>query len=125
MARYNDTENTIKAIKKRFNVYHEIPCSQDDRRVQEIIGIVIRTIETQSTADVVPKSEVDKTIAEWAYLHADVLNKLENAKAEVAMEIFEEIEELLKRTCERGYCGSINDLLAELKKKYTEENKND
>lgn len=38
-----------------------------------------------------------------------------------AREIFEEIEELLKRTCEKGYCGSISDLLAELKKKYTED----
>ena len=46
-----------------------------------------------------------------------------NAKREVAREIFEEIEELLKRTCKKGYCGSISDLFAELKKKYTESEK--
>ena len=45
----------------------------------------------------------------------------QEARQEVAREIFEEIEELLKRTCEKGYCGSISDLLAELKKKYTGE----
>lgn len=40
--------------------------------------------------------------------------------SDVAREIFEEIEKLLKRTCEKGYIGSISGLLAELKKKYTE-----
>lgn len=61
-------------------------------------------------ADVVPKSEIE------AYMG---LYKCEMEKA-FAREIFEEIEELLKRTCEKGYCGSISDLFAELKKKYTE-----
>ena len=76
--------------------------------------------------DVVPKSEVDKTIAEWAYLHADVLNKLEKAKADVAREIFEEIS---KASADWGcYCISstkwgyvthdVSRTLAELKKKY-------
>ena len=76
---------------------------------------VYAVIDTFPAADVVPKREVDKTIAEWAYLHADTLNKLENSKAEVAREIFEEIEKLhLHITNEfdlRRY--------EELKKKYT------
>lgn len=38
--------------------------------------------------------------------------------SEVVREIFEEIEKLLKQTCEKGYVGSISDLFAELKKKY-------
>lgn len=42
------------------------------------------------------------------------------AKAEAAVKIFADVEVLLKETCERGYAGSVSDLLAELKKKYTE-----
>ena len=48
-----------------------------------------------------------------------------NGYKKAAEEIFEEIEELLKRTCEKGYCGSISDLFAELKKKYKEDHTNE
>lgn len=84
------------------------------------------------SADVVPKSEVDKIIAGWAYIHADVLNKLENAKAEVAREIFEEVEESLynrdshNSDLAMGYAWAVADMritLAKLKKKYTEDGK--
>lgn len=79
-------------------------------------------IDELPRADVVPKSEVDKTIAGWAYLHADVLNKLENARAEVAREIFEEINVLVD-DWKHSRIQSIQFIaeLAELKKKYTEE----
>lgn len=39
--------------------------------------------------------------------------------AALAKKIFGEIEELLKQTCEKGYCGSISGLLADLEEKYT------
>lgn len=86
-------------------------------------------------ADVVPKSEWNRIYTELEGLKSSTLPRLrldlqmantkvaeaDMAKAEVAREIFEEIEELLKRTCEKGYCGSISDLFAELKNKYAEE----
>ena len=95
----------------------------------------IRLIKQAPTADVVPKSEVERLEAEverlkgiltsYALQYGTATDKevfLRDAKTEVAREIFAEIEQLLKRTCEKGYCGSISDLLAELKKKYTEGN---
>lgn len=53
MARYIDADSTVKAIRDKFNIYFEIPCDSDDRRVQEIIGKVKNTIQEQPTADVV------------------------------------------------------------------------
>lgn len=44
---YNNTELTIKAIRDKFNIYFEIPCSSDDKRVQEIISKVIAVIREQ------------------------------------------------------------------------------
>ena len=55
MARYNDTDNTIKAIRERFQIFFEVPCDGYDRRVQEIIGKVIEVIQNQPQADGVPK----------------------------------------------------------------------
>ena len=94
------------------------------------------------TADVVPKSEVDEiaeelsdTIVMKDELFDEVIKlrgELANAKAEVAREIFEEIEELAKIYTfpvvkngvveiakEPFWCIEPNDL-AKLKKKYTE-----
>lgn len=148
MARYNDTQNTIKAIKKRFNIYHEIPCSQDDRRVQEIIGIVIRTIEAQPAADIVPKSEVERLehiLDCYALQYGTVTEQqevIDKAKAEVASILAELMKEIraiadnyekwanamtdddYARISYRGaQKGAMLALLkiAELKKKYTGE----
>ena len=153
MARYIDADDIIKAIKNRFKVYHEIPCSQDDRRVQEIVGLVIRTIDEQPTADVVPKSEVERleeelddfTVASLAECKAcgektrkvieGLQKRLANAKAEVAREIFEEIEKETARVYNDfmyhqenapmiapyviAFSDKIDIDIAELKKKYT------
>lgn len=91
----------------------------------------------KSTADVVPKSEVDKM--ENAYYRAtrkankNAITAIQNAKQEVAREIFEEIEKLTpKKFTEKsqdfefGYALAIQQIknkIAELKKKYTEEEK--
>ena len=136
MARYIDADDIIKAIKNRFKVYHEIPCSQDDRRVQEIVGLVIRMIDEQPTADVVPKSEVEelnreceslgKTVNEASELIRKLKGKVEQAKQEVAREIFAEIEEAhdeciwVDITTRIGYLQQtkFDHKLAELKEKY-------
>lgn len=86
-----------------------------------IVEKCIQKVNEQPTADVVPKSEVDKTIAEWAWLHADVLNKLDNAKAEVAREIFAEIEfdiANLDFDREETRAIAIEGVIANIKEKY-------
>ena len=87
------------------------------------------------TADVVPKSEVERLQAEVDQLHAllecgvfansveDWQKFLNEKRAEVAREIFEEIEKFIVRRM-IAECTLIDDRLitdiAELKKKYTE-----
>lgn len=77
-------------------------------------------------ADVVPRAEVDKTITEWAYLHADAVNKLDNVRAEVAREVIEEIFLRIREEFSISELGksALNQLEAELKKKYTGEERN-
>ena len=75
------------------------------------------------TADVVPKSEYDEVLSSWQKIHdsydADCIEHYKYGRAEVAREIFEEIEKVV------GYalCVDLTDWSAfnELKKKYTEE----
>ena len=104
MARYIDEKDVYKLVEPTGVA--RVHCSQ---------------IDELPRADVVPKSEVDKTIAEWAHLHADVLNKLENAKVEVSREIFEEIEKTFIDSAALPDCARFVDIdkIAELKKKYT------
>ena len=87
------------------------------------------------TADVAPKSEVERLQAEVDQLHAllecgvfansveDWQKFLNEKRAEVAREIFEEIEKFIVRRM-IAECTLIDDRLitdiAELKKKYTE-----
>ena len=93
-------------------------------------GKTIQEIKEIPTADVVPKSEV-----EWLYKQVDCLlqevmynddiakMKVDEAKAEVAREIFEEIEskKMFLKDCvgNMGIVVLFKDI-AELKKKYTE-----
>lgn len=85
------------------------------------------TCENFMTADVVPRSEVEelnreceslgKTVNEASELIRKLKGKVEEAKAEVAREIFEEIYE----DCFDQFGHIDYEALAELKKKYTEE----
>lgn len=111
MARYIDADALLENLKKQYGEELGWQCTVN----MSDVGMMI---EDAPTADVVPKREVDKTIAEWAYLHADTLNKLENSKAEVAREIFAEIENLFAVENFRLICNRQD--FAELKKKYTE-----
>lgn len=92
----------------------------------------IYAIRDVTTADVVPKSEVDKWIGrcqEWhsvAELKSQRIVELEaelsKAKVEVAIEIFEEIEKILIDSSALPDCARFVDIdkFAELKNKYTE-----
>ena len=106
MELYNETHKVIKAIRKRFNIYHEIPCTADDRRVQEIISIVVQTIEALPSADVVPKSEVDRLNS--------VMKDMDEQRAYTINMLGESLEKA-KREVERLQ-GRVNRL-----KKYDEE----
>ena len=86
-------------------------------------------IDMMPTADVAPKSEVAKEFTCFVgdphkVEHCPYLDEIEKAKAEVAMEIFEEIEKIKKEYASGDIDG--NELYVRLyllKKKYTEENK--
>ena len=124
MARYIDAEALTDYMLERYNDLCEKHGDYDHYTTG--YGDAIDVIENAPTADVVPKSEVDKTIAEWAYLHADVLNKLENARVEVAREIFEEIEKIVVKVRVEDTKNFVlsEKQFAELKKKYTEKREN-
>lgn len=89
------------------------------------VGAVIVALDRQPTADVVPRAELDamRGAANSYKMH------YENAKAEVAREIFEEIEKSLNdctvvRSFDYGKpyfaISKFKSNFAELKKKYTE-----
>ena len=127
MARYIDADKLCEALKSMASVQH--PDKQNT-----ILGVV-SSIENFPTADVVPKSEVDlyrKQVDELEDELASTYDKLENAKANVAREIFEEIWVSIAihafTSKSEDYANGAYDTIewvdskiAELKKKYTED----
>lgn len=130
MARYYEGEALLSAICRGCNEeFSDAPCEPSG-------CLLLMEIQNLPTADVVPKSEVDKWYHEYHAIkyalkqekmyHRETEKladkyfvELQTAKAEVAREIFEEIYE---------YCfdqfGYIDyNALAELKKKYTVDKK--
>ena len=103
MARYIDADALIELLDERGYFKHAIYRS---------------VIEDFPTADVVPKSEVDKWIRECEELQG----RLIELEKEVAREIFEEIEKISEIYENRAetVCYFPNGFLTELKKKYTE-----
>ena len=91
-------------------------------------------IKLYGYADVVPKSEVEelnreceslgKTVNEASELIRKLKDKVEEAKAEVARKIFEEIENMISPMLgledDKEYVAILSKNFAELKKKYTE-----
>ena len=119
MARYIDADNFRKTMTKRFGC---IPCltdyseaSRNDIPIDDALNLV-------PTADVVPKSEVERlekkiqrlTISMNAYGLGMV--RLKEQNYELAREIFAEID----RMCIDTFGNFNHRVLAELKKKYTE-----
>lgn len=126
MARYIDLEELERRIKK--HVKPEIP--EEKAFVEYYKDECIRQGYAMPTADVVPKTEVDKLEQDVTRLvqenealkdsneHLAVL--LSEAKAEVAREIFEEIENAKYTILGLQDIVSMGDI-EELKKKYTEQ----
>ena len=118
MARYIDADKMVAKDNAYTTFPHDLAgCDDTD---------LVRWINEQPTADVVPKSEVEKL--QEAYndrLAKDIQTNAEfvkHAKAEAAREIFEEIDSMIFGTIIPDDCAIISiAMLAELKKKYTEE----
>ena len=131
--RYIDADALKNDILMKYKKNWEVPCLPEDRIIQRVITDLRVLIERSVTTDVVPKSEVDflrKTIAENAQKALEVtLEEIEKAKAVVAREIFEEIDNaLFNNHCldewsdypTTHYYDELKDDIAEIKKKYTE-----
>ena len=123
MARYIDADALIERILK-------LKVVTDDMYGMGIARGIERAetaIQMQPTADVAPRAEVDelkreneslaKTVNEASELIRKQRTKIEKVKAEVAREIFEEIE---RETKNHGIAYTQRKI-AELKKKYTED----
>ena len=112
MPRYIDADALYKKL---------YPLDLADKRTYTINAkAVADAIANIPTADVVPKSEVEywKKQCFYACMHNGCLD-FAKIKAEVAREIFEEIERTLKS--EIPFIGSaVVVMLANIKKKYTE-----
>lgn len=142
MARYIDADALKTAILMKYRANWEIPCSSEDRLIQRVVTDLRVLIEKSITADVAPKSEVEELKGELAIaerhekdaraLFKDAVIQLQNARQEVAREIFEEIEKIVDNNTYKSYLPNSslwckeyksNQIIvdiAELKKKYME-----
>ena len=116
MARYIDADELRRRVKEKTNPYGK-PTLDYESGVK-----VMNMIDNAPTADVVPKSEVEKLQNElviWKQNRFNLYQKLEcyeMARQKVASEIFAEIEKLHLHITNEFDLRRYN----ELKKKYTE-----
>ncbi len=117
MARYIDADKMMDGYCTTFP-YNLEYCDEGD---------LIEWLNAQPTADVAPRAELDRVARELERVEALYFAKdtqLENAKAEVAREIFEEIEfdiHQLMFDREETRAIAIEGIIANLKKKYVGE----
>lgn len=120
MARYIDADK----LKERLEIISVVAEDLYGMGINRGLDRAETEIDLLSTEDVVPKGEFDlykKQVDELEDELASTYDKLENAKAEVAREIFEEIEKFTYRYLnDADYSGGdlIYDIV-ELKEKYT------
>lgn len=128
MDEYIKREDAMKALDE-YRLSHTMSMHGDMELLMEFRDGVVGAMNALAfvpTANVVPKSEVEqlqKVLAEY-----EETSGLKQAKADVAMEIFEEIEMLLGLNSFEGdiFTGKyfnvdLENDIAELKKKYTED----
>ena len=114
MARYIDADD-LKAVVKANDWSNPV--------VPDVVGVII---DRTPTADVAPRAEVEALIkenerwmTEYANYREGVRETINEIKSDVAMEIFEEIENHLIFN-HYGIAVISDKTYAELKKKYTE-----
>ena len=124
MARYIDADALIERLKFKRD--------ETDISGKKYSGLecAIAQVQKQPTADVAPKSEVERLehiLDCYALQYGTVTDQqkvIEKAKSEVAREIFEEIEKL-RVIGIHGFKTYLKKDIDELKKKYTEEQNNE
>ncbi len=122
MARYIDADNFRKTMIKRFGC---IPCLTDYSEASRNDIPIDDALDLAPTSDVVPKSEYDrleKLFNDMTQEAKGYLNRIYGIRAEVAREIFAEIENLMSFN-NAGLAIITVKKYEELKKKYTEESK--
>ena len=124
MARYIDADKLLADILDERII-------NKTEKAQTVLKHFEIMVNRQPTADVVPKSEVEELKGELAIaerhekdaraLFKDAVIQLQNARQEVAREIFEEIEKFARRPFPESKAVYVikEREFAELKKKYT------
>lgn len=78
MARYTDTDKLKTDILMKYKKHWEVPCSSEDRLIQNIVTDLRVLIEKNTTADVVPRAEVAREIfGEIEKLHLHITNEFD------------------------------------------------
>ena len=141
MARYIDVEGYRKLFDEEYKKTRELICEGETHldNLAEGFSEASRVIDRIPTADVAPRAEVERLeriLNSYTLQYGTVRDKqkvIDEAKSEVAREIFEELEE---RIAVRTFTSKSEDYadgcfdtiewvdskIAELKKKYMEEN---
>ena len=125
MTRYIDADKLAK------NGWHLERCGASNVLLQSM------SIADVPSADVVSKSEYDEVLSNWQKIHdsytADCIEHYNKGQQDAARKIFEEIEKIInddrinRKLTERGFYmakhgePTFEQRIAELKKKYTEE----
>ena len=130
MARYIDADHLLEVLNEELMYESTMFSEEQEEYIKRGIRIAINDVRRFPTEDVVPKSEVErlqgalKAEERHNELTMECAKKsLANSKAEVAMEIFDKVDEIAYRYLnDADYSGGdmVYDL-NELKKKYTEE----
>ncbi len=122
MPRYIDVDALLEAVKGRRLIFEEN--TPVEEAIAEQVSVFEEAIEELPAADVVPKSEVERLKKERdeykKHVDSDIIY-VHRIKADVAREIFEEIENLSVDTVDDwgNDVRIISDIdFAELKKKY-------
>ena len=124
MSRYIDADKLLESLQEELDYYPLLYTREQNEWFDKGLKRALRIVKIFPTADVVPKSEVER----WRRNLEAVLEEIPETKREVAREIFEEIEKALNLSKCYGESGiyfehDIEADIAELKKKYTEEKK--
>ena len=146
MARYIDADKLLEELNVELMYESTMFSKEQEEYLQKGIRIAIGDVKRFPTADVVPKSEVERLEGELIVERTrreNAVGAYHEARQKIAREIFEEIEEKIERevrfyksvydaSCDtenlvkaKAYgrviaSGIIHDFIIELKKKYTE-----
>ena len=130
MAEYIEREALLSELQEEIDFETSMYTEEQNKYFNMGLKCAVRDVKSQPTADVVPKSEVDKLKIEIEALKI-ANEKMYAANKAQAREIFEEIEKLLECCFSSCYINAAEEQfdfyradfgfqISELKKKYTE-----